>query len=140
MDVASLQRLIGQAISLRSAVECVDGSMTIRIDGSGNIAVADPAPSAVAEAVPDGTADAIVAPCFGIVHLSPSPGAPPFVMPGDAVVLGQKVCLVEAMKVFSAVVAPRAGNLEQVLVKSGEEVARGQSLFRLSPADGQRDV
>lgn len=132
MDVASLQRLIGQAMSRRDIVERIEGGRTFRIDARAAVAAAEPAPLAVAEAA----ADAIVAPCFGIVHLAPSPGAPPFVMPGDALTPGQKVCLVEAMKVFSTVVATRPGRLAQVLVGSGDEVARGQALFRLGPTDG----
>lgn len=122
-------------MSSRDVVECVEGGRTFRIDARtavATITAVDPVPLAVADAA----ADAIVAPCFGIVHLAPSPGAPPFVMPGDALTLGQKVCIVEAMKVFSAVVATGNGKLAQVLVRSGEEVARGQALFLLAPADG----
>jgi len=135
LDVALLQQLIGEAMSGRGIVERVEGGRTFRIDARAAVAAvaaAKPAPLTVDEA----PADVIVAPCFGIVHLAPSPGAPPFVMPGDALTPGQKVCLVEAMKVFSAVVATRTGKLAQVLVGSGDEVARGQSLFRLAPKDG----
>ena len=71
-----------------------------------------------------------LAPLFGVVHLQPAPGEPPFVQPGQAVEAGQLLCVIEAMKMFNEVRADRAGTVQQVLVHSGQEVEAGQSLFR----------
>lgn len=91
---------------------------------------ASPAPSA-----PPPTAEApriITAPTYGVFHLSPSPGTPPYVTVGQAVQAGQQVGLVEAMKVFNAVKATLSGPVAEILVEDGAEVEAGQPLFRLS--------
>ncbi|WP_426390189.1 acetyl-CoA carboxylase biotin carboxyl carrier protein [Variovorax sp. R-27] len=71
-----------------------------------------------------------LAPLFGVVHLQPAPGEPPFVQPGQVVEAGQLLCVIEAMKMFNEVRADRAGTVQQVLVHSGQEVEAGQPLFR----------
>lgn len=71
-----------------------------------------------------------LAPLFGVVHLQPAPGEPPFVQPGQAVEAGQLLCVIEAMKMFNEVRSDRAGTVQQVLVHSGQEVEAGQPLFR----------
>jgi acetyl-CoA carboxylase biotin carboxyl carrier protein len=71
-----------------------------------------------------------LAPLYGVVHLQPTPGEPPFVQPGEAVEAGQTLCVIEAMKVFNEVRAERAATLQAVLVRSGDEVEAGQPLFR----------
>ncbi|KWR88204.1 acetyl-CoA carboxylase biotin carboxyl carrier protein [Cupriavidus sp. IDO] len=74
----------------------------------------------------------LLAPLFGIVHLRPAPDEPAFVQPGQTVEAGQTVCVIEAMKVFNAVVAERDGAVESVLVESGKEVEAGQPLIRFA--------
>lgn len=71
-----------------------------------------------------------LAPLFGVVHLQPAPGEPPFVQPAQAVEAGQLLCVIEAMKMFNEVRADRTGTVRQVLVQSGQEVEAGQPLFR----------
>jgi acetyl-CoA carboxylase biotin carboxyl carrier protein len=67
----------------------------------------------------------------GLVHLRPSPDAPPFVLVGQTVKAGDTVCLIEAMKVFNSVRAERAGTIAAVLVTSESEVEAGQTLMRI---------
>jgi len=74
--------------------------------------------------------DAQLAPLYGVVHLQPTPGEPPFVQAGQAVRAGQTLCVIEAMKVFNEVRAERDATVEAVLVRSGQEVEAGQALFR----------
>ncbi len=140
MDVARLQKFIQQAIAERGVVEYADDGREIRIDASATIArlLRDETPNVAADATDD--PNTVVSPCFGIVHLSPSPGALPFVRVGEAVLFGQKVCLVEAMKVFSAVAAKVEGCVAEICVASGDEVVQGQILFRLERTSGDRDV
>lgn len=71
-----------------------------------------------------------LAPLFGVVHLQPAPGEPPFVQPGQVVEAGQLLCVIEAMKMFNEVRSDRAGTVQQVLVHSGQEAEAGQPLFR----------
>ncbi|RRH83677.1 biotin/lipoyl-binding protein [Variovorax beijingensis] len=86
-------------------------------------ASAEPAPSAAAAAE-------CLAPLYGVVHLQPAPGEPPFVQPGQAVEAGQMLCVIEAMKMFNEVRADAAATVQAVLVRSGQEVDAGQPLFR----------
>ena len=74
-------------------------------------------------------------PLFGIVHLTPTPDAPAYVRPGDLVQPGQVICVVEAMKIFHEVKADRRARIEEVLVKSAQEVEAGETLFCLTPLD-----
>jgi acetyl-CoA carboxylase biotin carboxyl carrier protein len=86
-----------------------------------------PAASAIANQL--GTE--VRAPLFGIVHLTPSPDAPPFVIVGQAVKTGETLCVIEAMKVFNNICAERDGVVEAVMATSGSEVEAGQLLMRI---------
>lgn len=72
------------------------------------------------------------APLYGVVHLGPSPGEPPFVVVGQQVLAGQTLCVIEAMKVFNEVRAPHDATVQAVLVTSGQEVEAGQALLRFA--------
>ena len=93
------------------------------------------APSSVA---PAASADPEVdprtqrAPLGGVVYLQPAPGAPPFVLPGQDVMAGQTLCVIEAMKVFNEIQAERDGCVDAFLVDSGDEVETGQPLLRFA--------
>jgi len=77
----------------------------------------------------------LVAPLAGVLHLTPAPGAPPFVMQGQAIRRGETLCLIEAMKVFSRIGAEQDGVIEAVLVTSGAEIEAGQTLMRIGPTE-----
>jgi acetyl-CoA carboxylase biotin carboxyl carrier protein len=67
----------------------------------------------------------------GTVFLTPAPGEPAFVQPGQAVKAGQTLCVIEAMKVFNEVCAERDGVVDAFLVTSGQDIDAGQPLLRL---------
>jgi acetyl-CoA carboxylase biotin carboxyl carrier protein len=71
------------------------------------------------------------APLYGLVYLSPSPEAPPFVVTGQAVKTGDTLCVIEAMKVFNNICAEQDGIVEIVVTGSGSEVEAGQLLMRI---------
>jgi len=50
------------------------------------------------------------------------------VRPGDAVLSGQKLLVVEAMKMENVITAPHGGTVAEVLVKEGEAVNQEQAL------------
>ncbi len=56
------------------------------------------------------------------------------VQPGDAVVEGQPIVVLESMKMETTVVAPFAGVVLDVLVTPNSQVERGAALLRLRPA------
>ena len=74
---------------------------------------------------------AVLSPMVGIAYLAPEPGAAPFVAPGQAVTAGQVMLLIEAMKTFNQIKAPRAGTVARILVASGSPVEYGEPLLIL---------
>jgi len=74
----------------------------------------------------------LVAPLYGVVHLSPGQGEPAFAAPGQKVSAGQTLCVIEAMKVFNEVRAERDATIVDVLVESGQEVDADQPLMRFA--------
>lgn len=88
-------------------------------------AVAAATPTAAAAEHP-GT---VKSPMVGTAYLRPAPESPPFVDIGSVVKAGDKILLVEAMKTFNEIIAPKAGTVTQILVEDGEPVEYGQSLF-----------
>ena len=92
---------------------------------------AAPAVAAPAEAeVPDAKHPGLVAsPMVGVAYLSPEPGQAPFVTIGAKVAQGQTLLLIEAMKTFNQIRAPRAGTVTRILVESGTPVEYGEPLL-----------
>jgi acetyl-CoA carboxylase biotin carboxyl carrier protein len=72
---------------------------------------------------------AVKSPMVGVAYLSPEPGAPSFVTVGQTVTAGQTLLLIEAMKTFNQIKAPRAGTLSRVLVNPGVPVEYGEVLM-----------
>ena len=68
---------------------------------------------------------------FGLFHLQAGGDDAPFVSLGQSVEVGQKIGLIEAMKVFSPVISHRAGRIVAVLAEHGAEVECGQPLFHV---------
>ena len=73
------------------------------------------------------------APMVGTFYVAPAPGAPPFVEVGATVQEDTTVGLVEAMKVFTSVLAGTRGVLAQRLVENEQFVEYGQTLFLVRP-------
>jgi acetyl-CoA carboxylase biotin carboxyl carrier protein len=90
-------------------------------------AAAAPAP---AEAKPAaGHPGAVPSPMVGTAYRRPSPDAKPFVEVGSLVKQGERILLVEAMKTFNDIVAPRAGKVTAILVEDGQPVEYGEPLL-----------
>ena len=73
----------------------------------------------------------VPSPMVGTAYLSPEPGAAAFVKIGDTVAAGQTVLVVEAMKTFNPIPAPRAGKVMRILVTDAQPVEFGEPLFVL---------
>jgi acetyl-CoA carboxylase biotin carboxyl carrier protein len=78
-------------------------------------------------------AHVIKSPIVGTFYESPSPGAPPFVKPGDNVSIGQVLCIVEAMKLMNEIESDYSGMIVKCFVQNGQPVEYGQSLFVVKP-------
>jgi acetyl-CoA carboxylase biotin carboxyl carrier protein len=70
----------------------------------------------------------VTSPMVGTVFLSPQPGAPPFVKPGDNVTDGT-LCIIEAMKTMNPVPAPVAGRVVEIYVHDAQPVEFGEPLM-----------
>lgn len=93
------------------------------------VAVAAPAAApadAKAAAAHPGTVNS---PMVGTAYRRPSPEAKPFIEVGQEVKVGERVLLVEAMKTFNDIVAPRAGKVVAILVEDGQPVEYGEPLL-----------
>ena len=91
--------------------------------------LAETAPPAILPAVDPG---AVLSPMVGVAYLTPEPDAPAFVGVGARVEAGQTLLLIEAMKTFNPITAPRAGTVTRILVESGDSVDQGQPLVVIS--------
>jgi len=88
---------------------------------------APPAP----EPAPEEGLHMVKSPIVGTFYEAPSPGAPPFVKPGDAVEIGQVLCIVEAMKLLNEIECDVAGEIVKKLVTNGQPIEYGQELFAI---------
>jgi acetyl-CoA carboxylase biotin carboxyl carrier protein len=121
-------------------IEMADGDRKIRVARPGAAPPpANPAPVAAASiaasaAVPS-TNDvskhpgAVKSPMVGTAYLSPEPGKPVFVNIGDKITAGQTLLIIEAMKTFNPIKAPKAGTVAQVLIDNAQPVEFGQPLM-----------
>jgi acetyl-CoA carboxylase biotin carboxyl carrier protein len=91
---------------------------------------APPAPATQGSApTPAEHPGALKSPMVGTVYRRASPEAKPFVEVGAVVKAGDKLLLVEAMKVFNEIVAPRAGKIVEIFVEDATPVEYGQPLL-----------
>lgn len=127
-------------------IEYETGTLRVRVSRQGGVAMATAAPVAApavgAERLPsrddalsaapagDTTpAGAITSPMVGTVYTAPEPGAGDFVKIGDSVSEGQTLLLIEAMKTFNEIRAPRAGTVTNVLIANEQPVEFGDVLM-----------
>ena len=76
----------------------------------------------------------IKSPMVGTFYASPSPGAKPYVEIDTVIKTGDIVCIVEAMKLMNEIKAEVGGKVVQILVKNGDPLEFGQTLFAIEPA------
>jgi acetyl-CoA carboxylase biotin carboxyl carrier protein len=123
-------------------IEIADKDNRIRVVRGAGVATtaipvitAAPAPitAAAAPVTPDIASHpgAVLSPMVGVAYLSPEPGAPAFVSIGQQVSAGQTLLLIEAMKTFNQIKAPKAGTIAAILVQSGVPVEYGEVLIVL---------
>jgi acetyl-CoA carboxylase biotin carboxyl carrier protein len=94
--------------------------------------VAAPAPAAPTPAPADADAThpgMVPSPMVGVAYLSPEPGAAPYITQGARVAQGQTLLLIEAMKTFNQIKAPRAGTITRILIENGSPVEYGEPLL-----------
>jgi acetyl-CoA carboxylase biotin carboxyl carrier protein len=73
----------------------------------------------------------VKSPMVGTAYCRASPEAKPFVEIGSAVKAGDKLLLVEAMKTFNEILAPKAGKVVAIYVEDATPVEYGQALLAI---------
>ena len=91
------------------------------------------APAAPVPPAPEEGLHTVKSPIVGTFYEAPSPGAPPFVKPGDSVEVGQVLCIVEAMKLLNEIECDVAGEIVKKLASNGQPIEYGQELFVIRP-------
>jgi len=71
----------------------------------------------------------VKSPMVGTAYLAPEPGKPNFVAVGDKVVAGQTLLIIEAMKTFNPIKAPKGGTVTQILIENALPVEFGEPLM-----------
>jgi acetyl-CoA carboxylase biotin carboxyl carrier protein len=101
----------------------------------GAVPVAAPVAAAAPPAAPvqEEGLHMVKSPIVGTFYEAPSPGAPPFVKPGDMVEVGQVLCIVEAMKLLNEIESDFAGEIVKKLAVNGQPIEYGQDLFVIRP-------
>ncbi len=142
MDIRKIKKLI--EIIEESGIaelEIKEGEEAIRISrysaAPAQVAYAPAPASAVPAATVVATAPAeekitghvVKSPMVGTFYRSASPGTKVFVEVGQAVLAGDTLCIIEAMKILNQIEADKSGIVTQILVDNAEPVEYGQPLF-----------
>ena len=152
-EIAEIIKLIDSSSCDELVVETGDIKLVVRRNGASAGAAAEyvergSAPVTVSPAAPRkaraaapkvAAADAaagqieVAAPMVGTFYRAPSPDARAFVDVGDVVGVGDALCLIEVMKLFTTINAEVAGRIVQIGAENGELVEYGRTLFVIEP-------
>jgi acetyl-CoA carboxylase biotin carboxyl carrier protein len=152
-DVAELVRIIDSSSCAEFVLDTAELKLTLRRHGAVSDAANGPppspqpgmvsapaAPSPAPAATPPHAAaptraghQLVEAPMIGTFYGAPAPGQPTFVQPGSRVAAGDKLCLIEVMKLYTTIFAPVAGTVREICARDGELVEYGQVLFVIEP-------
>jgi acetyl-CoA carboxylase biotin carboxyl carrier protein len=143
MDLRKLKTLIDLVSDSHvSELEITEAEGKVRIVKSGAPLVQHAAPTALAPVAvaaaevpvaqapqPPSALHQIKSPMVGTFYGAASPGAKAFVEVGDAIKVGDTVCIIEAMKILNEIEADKTGKVTQILCENGQAVEYGQPLF-----------
>jgi acetyl-CoA carboxylase biotin carboxyl carrier protein len=71
----------------------------------------------------------VTSPMVGVVYLSSDPSHPPFVKEGQHVKQGDVLLLIEAMKTFNEIKAPKSGVIKKIIALNSQPVEFGETLI-----------
>lgn len=150
MDLRKIKKLIELLETSGIAeIEIREGEESVRISRQATSSTTAPLPTAAppspATTTTAATAETIVfaepgpvpttrghilrSPMVGTYYRSAAPGSKPFIEVGQAVNVGDTVCVIEAMKMFNSIEADHAGIITQIFVENGQPVEYDQPLL-----------
>lgn len=148
-EIAEIIKLIDSSSCDELIVETGDIKLVVRRNGAAPGAAAEyvergSAPVTVSPAAPQKVRGApkvgavagqieVTAPMVGTFYRAPNPEAAPFVDVGTVVGVGDPLCLIEVMKLFTTIKAEAAGRIVQIGAENGELVEYGRALFVIEP-------
>ena len=132
--IEKLSKVLNDNELTEISLEDGDNAITIRKDvivsPAAVVPAAAPAPAREAEVVSDSKKGIpIVSPMVGTFYTSPSPDAKPLVTVGQTVSKGDKVCIIEAMKLMNEIETEISGKIVEICVQDGQPVEFGQILM-----------
>ena len=152
-EIAEIIKLIDSSSCDELIVETGDIKLVVRRNGasagaaaeyvergSAPVTVSPTAPRKARAAAPKVAAAAaagqieVAAPMVGTFYRAPNPEARAFVDVGDVVGVGDALCLIEVMKLFTTINAEVAGRIVQIGAENGELVEYGRTLFVIEPS------
>jgi acetyl-CoA carboxylase biotin carboxyl carrier protein len=152
-EIAEIIKLIDSSSCDELIVETGDIKLVVRRNGasagaaaeyvergSAPVTVSPTAPRKARAAAPKVAAAAaagqieVAAPMVGTFYRAPNPEARAFVDVGDVVGVGDPLCLIEVMKLFTTINAEVAGRIVQIGAENGELVEYGRTLFVIEPS------
>ena len=71
----------------------------------------------------------VSSPMVGVVYLSADPNSPAYVKIGQHVKAGDTLLLIEAMKTFNEIKAPRSGVIKKIVVLNSQPIEFGDTLI-----------
>lgn len=75
------------------------------------------------------TGHVVKSPMVGTFYRAASPGTKVFVEIGQSVMVGDTLCIIEAMKILNQIESDKSGTITKILVENAEPVEYGQPLF-----------
>lgn len=140
MDIRKIKKLI--EIIEESGIaelEIKEGEESIRISrysaAPATVAYTPTAIAAAPVATPTAPAEEkitghiVKSPMVGTFYRSASPGTKVFAEIGQAVLVGDTLCIIEAMKILNQIESDKSGTITKILVENSEPVEYGQPLF-----------
>ena len=70
----------------------------------------------------------VKSPMVGVAYLSSEPTSPPYIIEGQHVKQGDILLLIEAMKTFNEIKAPKSGVIQKIIVLNSQPVEFGDDL------------
>ena len=71
----------------------------------------------------------VKSPMVGVAYLSADPSTPPYIKVGQHVKQGDTLLLIEAMKTFNEIKAPKSGIVKKIIVLNSQPVEFGDDLL-----------